>query len=247
MFHSGGSWGGTEDPKATVIGDRIYMTYVAHAGYWPMRTALTSIAVQDFLKKRWKWKHPMLMSAPDVGSKSVIILPEKVNGNYYIYHRHWPNIVVDKVPELEFGEGKRWLGSQALIRPRASFWDSQKISMGAAPIKTPHGWLAIYNAVDRRDSSRYKIGAMLLDLNDPSKVIARCRKPILSPDEWYENDGKSGVAYPGGLVERNGMLYVYYGGGDKVSCVATISTDELVTQLLKDAEPKVSVSKVRFS
>jgi predicted GH43/DUF377 family glycosyl hydrolase len=104
LFHSGGSWGGCEDPKATVIGDRVYMTYVAHVGTWPMRTALTSISVKDFLKKRWRWTAPMLMSAPNVGSKSVVILPEKVKGNYVIFHRIWPDIVVDMVPELVFGE-----------------------------------------------------------------------------------------------------------------------------------------------
>lgn len=246
-FHSGGSWGGCEDPKVVKIEDRIYMTYVAHAGYWPMRTALTSISESDFLKRRWRWRKPMLMSAPNVGSKSVVLLPEQINDEYVIFHRIWPNIAVDTVPELEFGERKRWLQSKHLIHPRRSFWDSQKLSLGGTPIKTKKGWLAIYNAVDRRDSSRYKIGAMLLHLKRPWEVLARSRKPILSPDEWYENDGKPGIAYPGGVVEINDTLHIYYGGADKVSCVATIPTEELLWHLLKDGDPRRSFTPALFS
>lgn len=248
VFASGGSWGGCEDPKVTMIEDTIYLTYVAHNGYWPMRTALTSISVADFLAKRFdRWTEPMLMSAPNQGSKSVVILPEKVNGQYIIFHRLWPNIVVDVVPELEFGPGKRWLAGDDKIPPRRSFWDSQKLSLGAAPIKTDKGWLAVYNAVDRRDSSRYKIGAMLLDRQDPRRVIARSREPILSPDEWYENAGKPGIAYPGGAVERDGQLYVYYGGADRVSCVATIPTDEMLWHLERDRSPILKLDQVRFA
>jgi predicted GH43/DUF377 family glycosyl hydrolase len=257
LFASGGSWGGCEDPKATLIGDRIYMTYVAHNGSWPQRSALTSISVDDFLKKKWKWSKSMLMSPPGVGSKSAVILPEKIDGKFVLFHRIWPDIMIDTVPELEFGEGKvddgkggktaRWLTGQYAIRPRSSYWDSRKMSMGAAPIKTDKGWLAIYNAVDKRDSSKYKIGAMLIDLKDPTKVIARCRRPILSPDEWYENNGKPGIAYPGGAVDLDGILHVYYGGGDLVSCVATIGTEEMVWHLLKDRDPKFKLLGVDVS
>ena len=77
---------------------------------------------------------------------------------------------------------------------------------------------------------------MLLDLTHPEKVLARSRKPILSPEEFYENDGKPGVTYPGGAVDLNGMLHVYYGGGDKVCCVAQVPTEELLWHLKKDGE-----------
>lgn len=244
IFASGGGWGGCEDPKVTLIGDRLYMTYVAHNGYWPMRTALTSISVDDFLNHRWNWSPSVIMSPDGVGSKSVIILPEKINDQYVIFHRLWPNIVVDQVPDLNFGVGKRWLGNKYKIPPRRSYWDSQKLSMGSAPIRTEYGWLAIYNAVDRHDSSRYKIGAMLLDIDDPSKIIARLRQPILEPEEWYENEGKPGIAYPGGAIEIDGLLYVYYGGGDRVSCVATVKIAELVDALLKDRQPNLTLHKV---
>lgn len=242
---SGGSWGGCEDPKITQIEDRIYMTYVAHDGSWPTRTVLTSISVEDFLNKKWRWSKPQVMSPPGVGSKSVVLMPEKINDSYYVFHRMWPNIMLDVVPDLEFGEDKKWLKGDHMIRPRKSFWDSRKMSVGATPIKTKDGWLVIYNAVDRLDSSKYKIGAMLLDLRHPEKVIARSRRPLLSPEEFYENDGKPGVAYPGGAVDRDGILNVYYGGGDKVCCVAQIPTDELVWNLKKDSEHHFKINKLR--
>lgn len=244
MFSSGGGWGGCEDPKITQIGDRVYMTYVAFTGSWPTRTVLTSISVDDFLKKRWRWSKPMLMSPPGVGSKSVALFPERINDKFYIFHRVWPNIMIDAVDNLEFGEGKKYLTGQHMIRPRKSFWDSQKLSVGASPIKTSDGWLTIYNAVDRFDSGKYKIGAMLLDLKDPVKVLARSRKPILSPEEYYENDGKPGVAYPGGVANLDDMLHVYYGGGDKVSAVAQVPIDELVSSLKKDRQPHIKITKI---
>ena len=244
LFASGGSWGGCEDPKATLIGDRIYMTYVAHNGTWPQRSAITSISVQDFRNKKWNWSKSMLMSPPGIGSKSPVILPEKVDGKFFVFHRMWPNIMIDMLPSLEFGEGKQWLTGQYSIRPRTSHWDSRKISMGAPPIRTDKGWLAIYGAVDKRDSSRYIMGAMLLDGKDPRKVSARSRKPLALPDEWYENGGKPGIIYPGGAVDLNGTLHVYYGGGDLVSCVATIATDNLLWHLLKDRDPQFKMLKL---
>ena len=78
------------------------------------------------------------------------------------------------------------------------------------------------------------MGAMLLDHDDPTRVIARSHNPILSPDMWFENEGhKSGVAYPCGAVNMNTNLYVYYGGADTVVCVAGAKTDQFVANLKK--------------
>ena len=104
--------------------------------------------------------------------------------------------------------------------------------MWAATIKTKDGWLLIYQAVCRRDESRYKMGAMLLDLKDPTKVLARSRNPILEPIAPYENEGwKAGVVYPCGAVVINNRLFVYYGGADMVVCVASAKLNNFVEQL----------------
>jgi len=103
----------------------------------------------------------------------------------------------------------------------------------------------VYSAVDINDMSKYKIGAMLLDIGDTVKVIARSNHPILEPDEWYENDGKPGVAYPGPIIERDGTLYIYYGGGDKVVCLATTDLDDFVEKLIRHKDVKLTPRVVK--
>jgi predicted GH43/DUF377 family glycosyl hydrolase len=196
-FMSGGGCGGCEDPRITKIGDRLYMTYVAFDGGSPPRVALTSINVDDFLNKRWNWNIPVLISPPGVVDKNAAILPEKINGKYVIFHRIFPNILIDFVDDLDFG-GNQYLKGEYAIKPTKNGWDSRKIGVGAPPIKTKDGWLLIYQAVGDKDPHyRYKIGAMLLDARDPTKVLFRSKEPILEPREWYEMEGfKPGVTYP---------------------------------------------------
>lgn len=229
---SGGSWGGCEDPKLTEIEDKIYMTYVAHNGYNLPRIALTSINKKDFYSRNWVWSKPVLISAPGVIDKSGCILPEKVNGKFVIFHRVFPDILIDFVDELTFN-GDTFLDGEFKISPRFAGWDSRKLSIGAPPIKTEYGWLLIYHAIDDRDPNRYKIGAMILSLKDPRKVLYRTPHPILLPDRHYENEGKSGVAYPSGAVVLGDYLFVYYGGGDRVVCVATILLKDFLSYLTK--------------
>lgn len=246
LYMSGGGWGGCEDPKTTSLEDRIYLTYVAVNGWAPQRVAISSISKEDFLNEDWKkWKKPVLMSPPNVIDKSAVLLPEKINGKFVIFHRIYPNILIDFVDDLEFGEG-RWLKGEYKISPRPSKWDNHKLSVGAPPIKTKDGWLVIYHAIDKRDFGRYKIGAMLLELQDPTKVIARTSAPILEPIETYENEGKAGVAYPGGAIVKDGILYVYYGGGDRVTAVATAPLDEFLMKLKKDLDIKLVAHKVQY-
>jgi len=240
-YTSGGSIaGGCEDPRLTRIDDRVYMTYVAYDGYSFPRIALSSIAISDFLNKNWKWKKPVLISRPDVTDKNACILPEKIDGKYVIFHRVFPEILIDFVDDLDFdGEG-RWLEGQFKIpiTESSSGWDSRKVAAGPPPIRTKDGWLFIYHAIDEKDQCRYKMGAMLLDIKYPPKVLARTTHPILEPVAWYENEGlKAGVAYPCGAVILKDQLFVYYGGADMVVCVATAKMNEFMSQLSYEHEP----------
>ncbi|MDD5502809.1 MAG: hypothetical protein PHH26_05015, partial [Candidatus Thermoplasmatota archaeon] len=211
-FMSGGGYGGCEDPRITKIGDRIYMTYVAFDGSNPPRVALTSIKVDDFLSKKWNWKKPVLISPPGTVDKNACIFPEKIKDKYVVFHRIFPNILIDFVDDLEF-DGNRYLKGEYAIKPTENGWDSRKIGVGPPPIKTKDGWLVIYQAVGDKDPHyRYKIGAMLLDARDPTKVLFRTKEPILEPSERYEMEGfKPGVTYPCGAVVIGGDLHVYYG------------------------------------
>lgn len=229
----GGGYGGCEDPRITKIDDKMYMTYVAYDGSGPPRVALTSIAKKDFRKKNWKWKKPVLISPPDVVDKNCVIFPEKINGKYCIMHRIYPNILIDYVDDLDSFDGKTFLKGDDIIRPRRGSWDSRKVGAGAPPIKTDDGWLLIYHAVGENDPGRYKMGAMLLDHDDPSQVIARTNNPLLEPEVHYENEGfKYGVAYPCGAVTIGDKLYVYYGGADMVTCVAHANTQDILDNML---------------
>jgi predicted GH43/DUF377 family glycosyl hydrolase len=231
LYSSGGGWGGCEDPKLTLIDGRVYLTYVAYNGIHEPRVALSSISLSDFKKQRWsKWTFPKLISRPGEVNKSGCILPEKIKGNYYVFHRVFPNILIDVVPDLDF-HGDTWLRTKHSIKIRSFGWDSRKLSVGATPLKTDEGWLVIYHAVDDRDPGKYKIGAMLLDLQDPHIVRYRSHHPILLPDEWYENDWKPGIAYPCGAAIIKNTLFVYYGGGDKHVCVATAPLDRFIDEL----------------
>jgi predicted GH43/DUF377 family glycosyl hydrolase len=208
------------------------MTYVAFDGWTPPRLALTSILLDDFLAKRWNWSKPVLISPPGIVDKSGCLLPEKVNGKYVFFHRVFPDILIDFIDDLNFDGKTKWLKGQYRIKIRDNMWDSRKIGAGAPPLKTKDGWLLIYYGVDDRDASKYHIGAMLLDLKDPTKVLHRSNEPILKPDSEYENNGfKPGIAYPCGAVIVKDQLLVYYGGADSVVCVATAKLDDFLAEL----------------
>ena len=230
----GGGMGGCEDPRLTKIGERVYMTYVAYDGQSHPRVALTSISTKDFRSKNWNWEKPVLISPPNIVDKNACILPKKINGKFVIFHRVFPNILIDFVDDLDFDGKTRWLEGKFKIPTRASSsdWDNLKVGCGPPPIKTKDGWLMIYQAVSSSDESRYKIGAMLLDLKNPTKVLARSRSPILEPMANYENEGwKAGVVYPCGAVVIKDRLFVYYGGADKFVCVASVKLEHLLNEL----------------
>lgn len=239
---SAGGIAGCEDPRITKIGDRLYMIYVAFNGWEGPRLALTSILYEDFLKHHFLWEKPVLISPPGVTDKSGCLLPEKINGKYVIFHRVFPDILIDFVDDLLF-DGTKWLSGEFKIHPRPTMWDSRKIGAGAPPIKTPEGWLLIYQGVTDNDSSKYKVGAMLLDLNDPTKVLHRSIHPIIEPTEHYENNlAKFGVVYPCGAVVVHDTLMVYYGGSDTVTCVATANLSQFLKDLTSHNEAKVKIS-----
>ena len=245
-FFSGGGLGGCEDPRLTQMGDKVYMTYVAFNYNMHPRLALTSILLEDFLNKRWHWSKPVLISPPGVIDKSGCLLPEKINNKYVFFHRVFPNILVDFVDDLNFDGKTCFLKGKYQIKVRKNKWDSRKIGTGAPPLKTKDGWLLIYYGVDNLDASKYHIGAMLLDLKNPTRVLYRTDKPILGPTEDYENCGfKPGIAYPCGAVILNNQLLVYYGGADSVVCVASANLSDFLADLKAKRAVKLEVVKVK--
>jgi predicted GH43/DUF377 family glycosyl hydrolase len=244
-YFSGGGWsGGVEDPRLTLIDDTIYLTYTAFDGWGSVRIALSSIGLEDFLDQRWKqWKKPALISPPGEINKNWVLFPEKINGKFAILHGITPSILIEYLDSLDFDDGafiKSNRPSNDKVVLRKGVWDSRVRGVGPPPIKTDDGWLVLYHAIDVRDPGRYKLGAMLLDLNDPTKILYRSQAPILEPDFDYENNGfKSGVIYSCGAVVKDGELYVYYGGGDSVTCVAMANLATFLRELKQFGTPKL--------
>jgi len=222
---------GCEDPRLTKIGDTIYMCYTAFDGKNSPRVTITSISVSDFLKRDWNWKKPVLISPPDLDDKDAFVFPEKVNGTYMIVHRSGADIDYAFIPTLDF-KGDTWLEEYRWIAPRKGWWDSVKVGAAAPPIKTKDGWVMLYHGVS--EDSIYRVGAVLLNLKNPLKVIGRTDNPIFEPDAVYEKEGIiPNVVFPCGAVLLGKKLFVYYGGADRVTGVATIELEELVRILKK--------------
>jgi beta-1,2-mannobiose phosphorylase / 1,2-beta-oligomannan phosphorylase len=245
-YMSGESWAGCEDPRLTKIGSRIYMTYVSFDGCRPPGVALTSIDVCDFINKVWKWRKPILISKPGEIQKNWVLFPEKINGKFAILHSITPSISIEYVDELD----KDDFVIESTKRPGKDEyrWDNLVRGAGAPPIKTKYGWLVLYHAMDKRDPNKYKVGAMILDNNDPTKILYRSREPILEPSEDYENNGaKRGVVYVCGTVIKEDTLFVYYGGSDSVVCVATADINEFLEDLVKgkSAQKPATLKKVK--
>jgi predicted GH43/DUF377 family glycosyl hydrolase len=237
-FASGGGWGGCEDPRITRIDDVLYMTYVAFNGHEPPRVALTSIKVKDFLAKKWKWKKPVLISPPKEMHKNWVVFPKKINDKFAILHSICPDILIADLDNLDF-DGNAHIKSRYISGGRKDSWDNWVRGAASPPIETEEGWLLLYHAMDTRDPGRYKIGAMVLDFENPYKILHRSERPILQPDEHYENEGfKSGVVYACGSVVIDGTLYVYYGGADTVVCVATANLKDFLNELKVVESPK---------
>lgn len=210
---------GVEDARVTHIDGRYYINYTAVSrDSWA-----TALAVTDDFRRVERLG---LILHPE--NKDASIFPEKINGKYAALHR--PNnsgfgkasIWYCESPDL-----RHWGNHQCIVRPRDNVWESQKIGGGAPPIRTSEGWLVIYHG--KGDNSVYSLFALLLDLEDPRRVVRRASAPLLVPSEPYETQGFfPNVVFSNGIVEKDGQLYIYYGAADESACLAIVRLDELL-------------------
>lgn len=226
---------GCEDPRLTQIGKNIYLCYTAYDSVNPPKVAVTSISEKDFLAHNWNWSKPFLITPPGVDDKDTCIFPEKFKEGYFILHRMNNEMCGDYLSSLDFNAGQVNKCIR-VIGPRKNTWDGAKVGITAPPIKTKYGWLLLYHGVSKSHAT-YRVGALLLDLKDPAIVLARTSDPILWPEEDYEKVGiVNGVVFPCGIIARNKNLYIYYGGGDRVTGVATIKLSRIMDVLLRGKE-----------
>jgi len=253
-----GHWdaGSVEDARVVKFGDWYFITYAAvpvlPGQYWLNSGGRWQIADQtpDFpigLRNNWTRTGLLLtkdfqqvyragyLSDPTVDDRDVIIFPERVNGKFVTLHRpmQWcgtgypceqPAIWIAFSDDLL--EQKRL----QLLAQVEYGWEAGKIGGAAPPIKTDDGWLMLYHAVG--SDNRYRVGALLLDLNAPTHVLARTPEPIYEPSAWYEMEGiYKGITFPCGNVVIGGTLFVYYGGADQYCGVATCALADLLAHL----------------
>jgi len=182
------------------------------------------------------FKRIAIISGP--GNKDGVLFPEKINDLYVRLDRPIGNdigsIWVSYSPDLI-----NWGRSELVISPRPRFWDSFRIGASVPPIRTSHGWLEIYHGLKMTPTGPiYRVGTVMLDIDNPATVLGRCFAPVLSPREEYERIGDVGnvVFASGAIVEPDGQVKLYYGAADTSICLATAHIDDLVQSCFQDAD-----------
>lgn len=214
---------GIEDPRITPIDGMFYIVYTAYSQY----DALLALAkTSDFQT----FERIALISEPE--NKDGCLFPARINGRYARLDRPMAsgqgNIWISYSEDL-----LQWHDSRVMMTARGGYWDADRVGASVPPVETKDGWLEIYHGVKNvAGGPVYKLGAVLLDLEDPLRILGRTAIAILSPREYYERIGDVGnVVFSCGAVrDLDDTLKVYYGAGDTCICVGTASVQSLVSR-----------------
>jgi predicted GH43/DUF377 family glycosyl hydrolase len=237
-----GEGGGVEDPRITPLDNTYYMAYTAYGtldGRLAPRIALArSRTLFDWERIGLVSFSPLHVDAggetvsfdlAQMPNKDAILFPERVGGRYYMLHRPmFPRST--GLPESIWLSWSRdllyWEDHHLVLSPTLP-WESLKVGGGTPPLRTPQGWLTFYHGVeglaDNDPNRRYHAGALLLDLDDPARVLYQSPQPVLSPQQPDETVGVvSNVVFPTGVVAQpDGRVDVYYGMADQAIGLAT--------------------------
>lgn len=232
----------TYDPRLTVIDGRCYMCFAVDT----LHGIRGGFAVTDDFENF----EVISMSAPD--NRNMVLFPEKIGGRYVRLER--PFTVYSRGGSERFdiwisdsSDLKYWGNSELLLAVEQVPFANAKLGPAAPPIKTSKGWLTTFHAVDIDPSrgkngweptwkKRYTAGIMLLDLDNPQRIVGLYKEPLITPDVSYEKDGgfRNHVIFPGGMIlEDTGEVKIYYGAGDTYECLASAHVDDLISLCLK--------------
>lgn len=218
---------GIEDPRITLLDGTYWINYTAVSEHG-IATGLAS--TKDF--KTYE-RHGVMFPPPN---RDVTIFPQKIDGQYMALHRPMPEgLGQSAIWTASSPDMFSWGNHRLVATARAGMWDDVKVGGGAVPFRVhvdrKDSWLAIYHGVGRNPPT-YALGALLLDLYDPSKVIARSREPILRPEAPYEKEGFFGsVVFTCGALVEGDLVRIYYGAADEVTAVADLSLQEILAGL----------------
>ena len=212
---------GIEDPRITPVDGTYYIMYTAASGYGPRLALAKTTDFETF-------ERVGLISEPD--NKDGVLFPRKIGGRYARLDRPMVggmgNIWISYSQDLI-----HWGNSRVVMPVRGEYWDSWRVGASAPPIETEYGWLEIYHGVkDTSHGPIYRLGAAMLDRDDPARVLCRSSIPILTPREYYERVGDipNVVFSSGAIMEDNEEIKIYYGAADTCICVGTACLSELL-------------------
>lgn len=233
---------GAEDPRIVKLDDKYYIPYVScsvHPATYPKedfatamlpwRVRVSLLSTKDFHSFH---RHGIILHGID--SKNPALFPEKIDGQYVLLHRIHPDMWIAYSKDLI-----NWYDQKVIVKPRKQSWDSVKVGAGAPPIKTNLGWLQFYHGVDTKNT--YRLGIIIMDIKNPSRIIYRSKTAILEPAKPYEKAGFekiagrsiSDVVFTCGVIEKDEKYFVYYGSSDKYISLATIEKEELLKSISK--------------
>jgi len=206
---------GVEDPRIVKLEDTYYMMYTGFGDRFPGDYRICLATSTNLIA--WEKKGVVL----DEPNKDASLFPEKIEGKFMMFHRRVPDIWI-----AFSDDQKSWYGHKSIMSPIPGTWESQKVGIAGPPIKIRDGWFLIYYAVD--DNNVYRLGAALLGLRDPSRVVARQKEPLLEPELPWEKEGYvPNVVFSCGNAVKDDTIYVYYGGADTVIGVATLDIKDI--------------------
>ncbi len=213
---------GVEDARITRIDDCFYINFSAASQYGIITRLISTKDFRGF-NDLGNIFHP--------DNKDITIFPKKIKGLYYALHRPStseygkPNIWIASSPDLQ-----HWGNHKLLAKTGDTSWDSGRIGASCVPLLTEKGWLEIYHGAT--EDNCYSLGAMLLGEDDPTFLVAKSHIPLLVPEASYERFGfMKNVVFSCGLVERDGVLGIYYGAADQTICLACVSLKEVLASL----------------
>lgn len=207
---------GCEDPRISKIGETYYIIFTAMTDYGDHGGWLMYSTTKDFKKFT-----PMQRLMPELEQRTSGLLPKKIDNKFCLFHRPMPNMWVSYSDDL-----KSWQNMQCIFQICPGTWYENKLGIGPAPLETPYGWLLFWHG--KNNKCEYALGIMLLDKDDPTKIIKIQDEPILSCEMDYEKKGfLDNVVYTNGAVEFNGKFFVYYGCCDHCLAVASIDVEEI--------------------
>lgn len=214
---------GVEDGRVEYVAGEYFITF----------TAVSSSGIAVGCRRTRDWKHftaTELVIPP--ANKDAALFPRKIGNAYYLLHRPSDAVCGNHIYLAESPDLRHWGNHRCLAKTRPGSWDSERIGAGAAPFEIPEGWLEIYHGADR--TGRYALGCLLLDRDDPSRVLARSERPFMEPEADYERHGFYGnCIFTNGHIIDGDRLLLYYGASDSVVCGAELCIRELLDTLVE--------------